>query len=378
MPERKRDFYEVLGVPKDASDDAIKKAYRKLAKENHPDLHPGDKGAEARFKEVNEAYEVLSDNTKKARYDQFGHAGVDPSYGAGGGYGGGFSGFGEEFDLGSIFESFFGGGFSGSAARRNAPQRGEHIQTHVMLSFEEAAFGCEKELEVTRIERCEVCHGQGTADGSSPKACKVCRGTGQVRTTRQTPLGSFASTSPCQACHGTGQIIENPCQTCRGTGLSRRKVTIQVKIPAGVDVGQTVSLRGQGHAGQNGGPAGDVRVGIDIRPHPLFTRDGTSVHCDFPVTFAEAALGAELEVPTLDGKVKYNMPEGTQNGTVFRLRGKGIPSLHGRGRGDQFVHIAVEVPRGLNRKQKALLQEFANAVGEANYPQKKGFFDRGV
>lgn len=376
MPEQKRDYYEVLGLQRNASDEDIKKAYRKLAKEHHPDLHPGDSAAESRFKEVNEAYEVLSDSTKKTQYDQFGHAGVDPSYGAGNTYGGGFGGFGDDLDLGSIFESFFGGAFSGGGTRRNAPRRGEHIRASVILSFEEAAFGCEKELEVSRIEKCEACRGHGTADGSAPQNCSVCRGTGQVRSTRQTPLGNFSTTSPCQACHGSGKIIAQPCASCRGAGLARHKVIISVKIPAGVDAGQTVSLRGQGHCGENGGPSGDVLVDISIRPHPIFTRDGTSVHCDFPVTFAEAALGAELEVPTLDGKVKYTMPEGTQNGTAFRLRAKGIPSLHGRGRGDQFVHIAVEVPKNLTKKQKSLLMEFAAAMNEGNHPQKKGFFDK--
>ena len=375
MPEKKRDYYEVLDLQKGATEDEIKKAYRKLAKKFHPDLHPGDKGAETRFKELNEAYEILSDATKRAQYDQFGHAGVDPSFGAGGGYGGGFSGFGDDIDLGSIFESFFGGAFS-SGSRRNAPQRGENIQASLMLSFEEAAFGCEKEIEIPRVENCGKCGGKGTADGSAPPVCAACRGTGQVRVTRHTPLGAFSSTSSCTTCGGRGVTVHNPCPDCRGGGLTKRRVTITVKVPAGVDAGQTISLRGQGGAGSGGGPSGDVLVGIGVRPHPIFVRDGTSVHCDFPVTFAEAALGAELEVPTLDGKVKYVMPEGTQNGTAFRLRGKGIPYLRGKGRGDQFVHISVEIPKNLSKRQKALVQEFASTFYDGNHPGRKSFFDK--
>ena len=371
MPEQKRDYYEILGLKKGSSEDEIKKAYRKQAKKSHPDLHPGDKDAEARFKELNEAYEVLSDTSKRAQYDQFGHAGVDPSYGAGNG----FSGFGDDIDLGSIFESFFGGSFS-SGSRRNTAARGESLRVSLTLSFEEAAFGCEKEISFQRVESCSRCHGTGTADGSQPQTCSTCRGAGQVRTTRQTPLGAFASASPCTACNGRGQIIQNACTECRGGGLSRRRVSLTVKVPAGVDSGQTISLRGQGNAGKNGGPSGDILVDIEVGSHRIFVRDGTSVHCDFPVTFAEAVLGAELEVPTLDGNVKYNMPEGTQNGTAFRLRGKGIPFLRGKGRGDQFVHISVEIPRDLTKKQKALLQEFASAMNDKNHPGRKGFFDK--
>ncbi|MDR3207212.1 MAG: molecular chaperone DnaJ [Oscillospiraceae bacterium] len=368
----------MLGLNKGASEDEIKKAYRKQAKESHPDLHPGDKTAEARFKELSEAYETLSDSGKRTRYDQFGHAGVDPSYGAGGhgagGYGG-FSGFGDDLDLGSIFESFFGGSFQG-ARRTGGPQRGDSLRAALTLSFEEAAFGCQKEMELNRVEACARCGGAGTADGAAPPTCSVCRGAGQVRVTRQTPLGAFASTAPCTACGGRGHVVKDPCPDCRGEGLVRRRVALSVKVPAGVDAGQAIPLRGQGNAGKNGGPPGDVLVEINVRPHAFFVRDGVSVHCDIPITFVEAALGAELEVPTLDGKVKYNVPEGTQNGTAFRLKGKGIPSLQGRGRGDQFVHIAVEVPRGLNKKQKTLLQEFAATLNDGNHPARKGFKDK--
>jgi len=376
MPEKKRDYYDVLGLKKSASEDEIKKAYRKLAKESHPDLHPGDKSAEARFKELGEAYEILSDTGKRAQYDQFGHAGIDPAYSsAGGGWGGGFGGFGDVFgDIGDILREFMGG--SGGGARRNTPQRGEHIRVSLMLSFEEAAFGCEQDIKVSRVENCPRCGGHGTADSAPPPTCSACKGSGQVRSTRQTPLGAFSSTAPCTACGGRGYTVENPCRECRGSGLMRREVTITVKVPAGIDAGQTVSLPRQGGAGLFGGPNGDVLVNIGVRPHHVFVRDGTSVHCDYPVTFAEAALGAELEVPTLDGKVKYTMPEGTQNGTAFRLRGRGIPHLRGRGRGDQFVHVSVEIPRNLNKKQKTMIQELSAALTDYNHPGRRGFFEK--
>ena len=315
----KRDYYEVLGLKKGASDDEIKKAYRRLAKSCHPDLHPDDKECEAKFKELGEAYEVLSDANKKARYDQFGFAGVDPSYGAGGG-GGGFDGGFDFGDLGDIFGSFFGGGFGG--ARRtnpNAPQRGESIRMAVTISFEEAAFGCEKSVSVDRMETCNTCHGNGCAAGTTPEICPDCHGTGQVQVRRQTPMGVFATASPCTRCGGKGKIIHQPCPDCHGSGAVRQHRTIQVSIPAGIDNGQTISVRGQGNAGRNGGPAGDLLVTITVRPHELFRREGTSVLCEAPITFAQAVLGAELEIPTIDGKVKYDLPEGTQSGTTFRL-----------------------------------------------------------
>ena len=373
MPEQKRDYYEVLGVSKGASDDEIKKAYRKLAKQYHPDLNPGDKAAEAKFKEVNEAYEVLSDKDKRAKYDQFGHAGVDPNFGAGGPggpFGGGFGFDMGDIDLGDIFGSFFGGGF-GSAQRRNpnAPQRGESIRLSVTISFEEAAFGCEKEVSVDRYETCAVCHGSGCADGTSPEVCPDCHGSGQVQVRRQTPMGVFATTSPCGRCGGKGRIIKTPCTACRGSGLERKRRTIQAKIPAGIDNGQTISIRGQGHAGKNGGPSGDLLITITVRPHELFRREA-------PITFAQAVLGAELEIPTIDGKVKYDLPEGTQSGTTFRLKGKGIPELNGRGRGDQYVTVYIETPRNLNREQKEALKKFAESVGDNNYEERKKFFKK--
>lgn len=377
MAAEKRDYYEVLGVDKSASEDEIKRAYKKMARKYHPDLNPDNKEAEEKFKEVNEAYEVLSDSDKKARYDQFGFAGVDPNYGAGAG-GGAYGAGGFDFgDLGDIFGSFFGGGF-GSVQRRNpnAPQRGESIRLSVTISFEEAAFGCEKEVSVDRYETCAVCHGSGCADGTSPEVCPDCHGSGQVQVRRQTPMGVFATTSPCGRCGGKGRIIKTPCTACRGSGLERKRRTIQAKIPAGIDNGQTISIRGQGHAGKNGGPSGDLLITITVRPHELFRREGTSVLCEAPITFAQAVLGAELEIPTIDGKVKYDLPEGTQSGTTFRLKGKGIPELNGRGRGDQYVTVYIETPRNLNREQKEALKKFAESVGDNNYEERKKFFKK--
>ena len=373
MAEQKRDYYEVLGVSRGASEAEIKKAYRKLAKENHPDLHPGDKEAEARFKEVNEAYEVLSDADKKARYDQYGHAGVDPNFGAGGGFDGSFD-FG---DLGDIFGSFFGGGFGGGRRTNpNAPQRGESIRLSLAISFEEAAFGCEKSVTVERMETCETCHGNGCAPGSTPEVCPECHGTGTVQVRRQTPMGVFATSSPCTRCGGKGKIIHQPCKDCHGTGAVRKRKTIQASIPAGIDNGQTISIRGQGNASKNGGPAGDLLITITVRPHELFRREGTSVLCEAPITFAQAVLGAELEIPTIDGKVKYELPEGTQSGTTFRLKGKGIPALNGRGRGDQYVTVYIETPRNLNKEQKEALKKFAESMGDSNYEARPKFFKK--
>ena len=372
----KRDYYEVLGIQKGASEDEIKKAYKKLARKYHPDMNPGDKEAEEKFKEVNEANEVLSDPEKKARYDQFGFAGVDPNYGAGAGggtYGGGFD-FG---DLGDIFGSFFGGGFGGGQRRNpNAPQRGESIRASVSVSFTEAAFGCEKSVTLERSEQCPTCKGNGCAPGTTPEICPDCHGTGTVQTRRQTPMGVFASNGPCRKCSGTGRLIHQPCPDCRGTGAVRKRKTIKVNIPAGIDHGQTISLRGQGNAGKNGGPAGDLLITVMVQPHELFRRDGVDVFCEAPITFTQAVLGAELEIPTIDGKVKYSIPEGTQTGTVFRLKGKGIPVLNGRGRGDQYVTVTIETPRNLNKEQKEALRKFSEAVGENHYEKRKSFFKK--
>ena len=366
MAENKRDYYEVLGVAKGASDDELKKAYRKLAKKYHPDVNPGDKEAESKFKEVNEAYSILSDPDKRARYDQFGHAGVDPNYGAGGGFSGDFG----DFDLGDIFGSFFGGGFGGGgfggggSTRRNGPQKGESLRANVTISFEEAAFGCEKELNLNRVEPCDDCQGTGCAEGTTAEVCPECHGSGSVRVQQRMGGMAFTSTAPCSRCRGTGKIIHQPCKSCNGAGSVKKQKRLVVTIPAGIDDGQAVSLRGQGNAGKNGGPAGDLIVGVRIKPHSFFKREGNAVLYEHPISFYQAAMGAELEIPTIDGKVKYNLPAGTQTGTTFRLRGKGIPELRGRGRGDQYVTVTVKVPTSLSSEQKRTLRQFAAAMGE--------------
>lgn len=378
MPDNKKDYYEVLGLEKGASEDAIKKAYRKLAKKYHPDVNPGDTQAEERFKEVNEAYEVLSDADKRSRYDAYGHAGVDPNFTGGASQGwGGFSGFGgfEDFDLGSIFDSFFGGGATGSS-RRTAARRGEDIHTTIMLSFEEAAFGCEKEISITRIEECSECSGTGAEKGTAVETCTRCSGTGQVRSTRRTPLGVISNTETCSECRGSGKTIKTPCSECHGVGNVRKSRKIKLSVPAGIDEGQTISLRNEGNSGRNGGPSGSLLVTVQIRPHPIFTRNGTSVICELPITIIQAVLGAEVEVPTLDGKVKYTIPEGTQSGTTFRLKGKGIPRLHSSSRGDQYVKVFVEIPKNLSKKQKDLLSQFGDSLADDNYEKRKSFFDK--
>ena len=369
-----RDLYEVLGLQKGASDDEIKKAYRKLAKKYHPDLNPGDKEAEKKMKEVNGAYEVLSDAEKKARYDQYGFAGIDPNY-AGGAGGGGFGGF-QDFDLGDIFGSMFGGGFGGQQTRHNGPRKGENLRITLQLTFEEAVFGCEKSVSVTRNESCKDCGGTGAKKGTSPETCPVCRGSGQVQSTQRTPFGVFSSSSPCQNCKGTGKIIKEPCPSCKSEGRVRKTRTIRVKIPAGIDDGQTISLRGEGNGGTQGGPAGDLYVTVYVKEHKMFKRDGQDIILEMPISFVQAALGATLTVPTVDGKVQYDLPEGTQTGTVFRLRGSGVPSVNGRGRGDQYVKVNVEIPRNLNHEQKELLRKFDEATGDSCYSERGGFFKK--
>ncbi len=361
----KRDFYEVLGVKKGVSEDELKKAYRKLAKENHPDLHPGDKECEARFKEINEAYEVLSDPDKRAKYDQFGHAAFDPSQGFGGGGGfGGFEGFG---GFGDIFSDIFGGGFGfggGGGRNPNAPRKGDNLRATVNIKFEEAAFGVKKDVFVSKIEQCPDCKGTGCAEGTTAEVCPDCKGTGTVMSTKRTPFGMVQSSEQCPKCKGRGKIIHSPCKTCRGMGSVRRQHKVSVSIPAGIDDGQTISLKGQGNAGLNGGPAGDLLITVLVQPHARFERDGASILLDQEISFAQAALGAEVEVPTLDGKVKLNIPEGTQSGTTFRLKGKGVPFLRNGGRGDQFVTVNVAVPRGMTSTQKDALRQYAETMGE--------------
>ena len=373
----KRDYYEVLGVNKGASDDEIKKAYRKMAKEYHPDLHPGDKVAEAKFKEVGEAYEVLSDPQKKSRYDQFGHAGVDPNFGGGpgaGGWGGVDVAFG---DIGDIFSSIFGGGFGGGTRRQNpnAPRQGSDVGASVFISFEEAAKGCKKKVKVERVTTCSDCSGSGARRGTSPTTCPVCGGSGMVNHQQRTPFGVMQTQSPCSRCQGRGRIIENPCPTCSGQGRVRKSGEVGINIPAGIDDGQVITIPGHGNAGVNGGPAGDLQVQVTVRPHPLFERDGFNIWYELPITYAQAALGAEVEIPTLDGKIPYTIKDSTQPGDVLRVRGKGIPYINGRGIGDLLLKVVVEVPKNLNKEQKKLLQEFEAATGDKQYQKRKSFFD---
>lgn len=378
----KRDYYDVLGVSKGATDDEIKKAYRTLAKKYHPDRNPGNKEAEEKFKEAQEAYEILCDPNKRQMYDQYGHAGVDPTYAGGGGFGG-YGGF---EDLGDIFSSFFGGGFGGGfggQANPNRPRKGDDAHATTTISFEEAAFGVKKEVEVVRIEACETCSGTGAAPGTSTETCTQCGGTGQVRMQQRTAFGVMSTTRVCDKCGGTGQIIKTPCQTCKGKGKVRRTRKIKVNVPAGIDEGQTLCVRGEGNAGSKGGPAGDLMVTITIRPHPVFERRGNDIFMEVPISFADACLGTELEVPTLEGKVLQKIPAGTASHTTFRLQNKGIQHLNSRGRGDQYVKVTVEVPKSLTNEQKERLTDFDRAMKGGGKPivseekeGKKKFIDR--
>ena len=380
----KRDYYEVLGIGKNATDAEIKSAYRKLAKKYHPDLNPGDKEAEEKFKEVNEANDVLSDPQKRQRYDQFGFAGVDPNYaaangGGAGGFGGGFGGV----DLGDIFGDIFGGGFGGGFGglgggspprTANAPRKGHDIQASVILTFEEAAHGCSKKITINRQDTCPDCGGTGAAKGTSPETCPDCGGRGYVVTQQRTPFGVMQSQQPCSHCGGRGTIIRNPCKTCRGTGKTAARKSLEINIPAGIDDDQNIALRGQGDAGSNGGPAGDVIVHVTVKADPMFERDGYDVTIHVPITFSQAVLGDDVEVPTVDGRIVQHIPEGTQSGTKFRLRGQGIQYLNGRGRGDQYVIVDVEIPKKVTRAQREALKAFEDSMKEDNYEKRKGFF----
>ena len=380
----KRDYYEVLGIGKNATDAEIKSAYRKLAKKYHPDLNPGNKEAEEKFKEVNEANDVLSDPQKRQRYDQFGFAGVDPNYaaangGGAGGFGGGFGGV----DLGDIFGDIFGGGFGGgfggfgggsSTRTANAPRKGHDIQASVILTFEEAAHGCSKKITINRQDTCPDCGGTGAAKGTSPETCPDCGGRGYVVTQQRTPFGVMQSQQPCSHCGGRGTIIRNPCKTCRGTGKTAARKSLEINIPAGIDDDQNIALRGQGDAGSNGGPAGDVIVHVTVKADPMFERDGYDVTIHVPITFSQAVLGDDVEVPTVDGRIVQHIPEGTQSGTKFRLRGQGIQYLNGRGRGDQYVIVDVEIPKKVTRAQREALKAFEDSLKEDNYEKRKGFF----
>ncbi len=376
-----RDYYEVLGVQKGASEDEIKKAFKKQARKYHPDLHPDDKECEEKFKELNKAYDVLSDADKRQRYDQFGHAGVDPNYGGGdgnpftGGFGGGF-GFD---DLGDLFGSFFGGGGRSSRRNVNAPRRGQDITANVNLSFMEACEGKKHEIKINRMEKCPDCHGTGSADGTAKSTCPECNGMGSVKVTQRTPFGAISTSKTCSKCNGSGTVNTNPCQKCGGTARVRTQKNISVDIPAGIDDGQVLRVGGQGDAGLNGGPSGDLNVMVSVRPHPIFERQGSDIHCEIPITFTQAALGDEITVPTIDGKVKYTIAEGTQTGTVFRLKGKGVKRLRRSDRGDQYVKVIIEVPRNLDKKQKELLKAFSDSMEKSennNYQKRKGFFEK--
>ena len=379
MAQEKRDYYEVLGVSKTATDEEIKKAYRKLALKYHPDYNPGDKSAEEKFKEINEAHEVLSDPEKRKRYDQFGFAGVDPNYAASqGGGAGGFGGFGG-VDLGDIFGDIFGGGFGGfgggsARANPNAPRKGQDIRVRITLSFDEAVHGCKKNITITRQQTCTECNGTGAAPGTSPEVCPDCNGRGYTIQQQRTPFGVMQSQQPCTRCGGKGKLIKTPCKVCHGSGRVATKKTLEVTIPKGIDDDQSFALRGMGDAGSNGGPSGDVIVMVTVRPDDLFQRDGYDVWVTIPITFSQAVLGDSITVPTIDGKVEYTLPEGTQSGTTFRLRGKGIQYLNGRGRGDMYVKCDVEIPKKLNKTQRDALKKFEGTLKEENYEKRKGFF----
>ena len=363
----KRDYYEVLNLSKNASEEEIKRAYRSEAKKYHPDLNPDNEEAEAKFKEANEAYEILSDPEKRSRYDRFGHAGVDPQAG-----GPGFGGFGDIFE--DIFDIFGGG--SSQRSRRTGPTRGSDLRYDITLDFKEAVFGVEKEIKVRRTENCSTCKGTGAKAGTDKKTCSTCNGRGEVQYAQQTAFGQFVRVGTCDDCNGTGEIIEEKCEICHGSGKESKIRTIKVKVPAGVDNDSIISMRGQGEAGDKGGPSGDLYIYINVKQDPIFKRSGVDVFIDIPISFTEAALGAEIEVPTLDGLTKFNIPEGTQTGTEFKLKQMGIQNVRGHGKGDLYFTVNVKVPTKLTDKQKQVLRDFAKSNGEDYNENKKGFFGK--
>lgn len=362
----KRDYYEVLGVDKNASDSELKSAYRRKAKEYHPDLNPDNEKAEAKFKEVNEAYEILSDGNKRQLYDTYGHAGVDPQSGAGQGFGG----FGDIFE--DIFDIFGGG----SSSRRQGPTRGNDLRYNLDLKFKEAVFGVEKEIEIQRVENCNSCNGSGAKPGSKKTTCTNCNGTGEVRYAQQTPFGQMVRTASCSECNGSGEIIEEECEVCHGNGKVVKNKKIKVKIPAGVDNGSVISMRGEGEAGNKGGPSGDLYIYIYVQEDPNFKRSGNDVYIDVPISFTEAALGGEIEVPTLDGKIKHTIPAGTQTNTQFKIKAEGIKNVRGHGRGDLYFNVYVDVPKKLSEREREILEEYAKETGEAHIKKKKTFFEK--
>lgn len=374
----KRDYYEVLGVSKTATQDELKKAYRKLARKYHPDLNKDNPEAAEKFKECNEAYSVLSDEQKRAQYDQFGPEAFENG-GMGGGPGaGGFGGFGGFGGSGmeDIFDMFFGGQGRGGRSNNAGPQRGADLRYDMEITFEEAAFGVEKEISLKRAERCEHCHGEGAEPGSKVETCPECHGSGYVRFTQNTMFGQMVNERPCSRCHGEGKIISHPCKECGGSGTVKKTKKLKVKIPAGVDNGSRLRVGGEGEAGLKGGPSGDLYVYLYVKPHKFFERDGTTVLCEVPINIVQATLGAEIKVPTLDGQVTMKVPEGTQPGKVMRLKGKGIPSLRGGGRGDQLVRMKVVVPTKLTDKQKDALQKFADISKDNINPEEKSFLNK--
>jgi molecular chaperone DnaJ len=364
----KRDYYEVLGVGRDASPEEIKKAYRRLARQYHPDVNKDDPNAEQKFKEISEAYETLSDANRRARYDQFGHQ--DPTQGMGGGgfEGGGFSDFG---GFGDIFDMFFGGG------RARGPQRGADLEYELEVDFEDAAFGIEEEIQIPRTETCSTCGGSGARPGTQVETCSACNGTGEQQSVVNTPFGRMVNRRVCSVCHGSGKRIKSPCPDCHGQGRRRVRRTVKIKVPAGVDTGMRLRMPGAGEPSPNGGQPGDLHIIIRVRPHEIFERDGNNVYVDVPLTFVQAALGDEIEVPTLDGNVKLRIPEGTQTGTMFRLRGKGIPKLGSQAqRGDQHVRVHVITPTNLTERQRELLRELGGELGETPQEQTRTFIER--
>lgn len=370
----KQDYYEVLGISKGATEAEIKKAFRKKAMEYHPDKNPGDAAAEEKFKAVNEAYTILSDPDKKNKYDRFGHAGVDPNAGFGGA-GGGFGGFGGAGGFEDIFD-IFGGMFGGrgfSSQRRTGPMKGRDLQKGMTITFEEAAKGTKKEFKINKNVDCSACHGTGASPGTSKTACPACGGTGEVHTVQRTPFGQFQSVSPCENCNGTGQINENPCKECSGTGKVRKDVTISVTIPAGVDNDSVITIKGQGEPGVNGGPAGDLFIVLSVKPHTLFKRTGQDLHLEIPITFEQAALGDQIIVPSMEGKLTYKVPAGTQPGTVFRLKGKGLPSPRGSSKGDLYVKVILEIPTKLSAKQRKAIEDLSKELTSEAYQKKSKF-----